>query len=127
MASTPVPTSVDEYIAGFPPETQRLLQELRAVIEEAVPSAAERISYRMATFDYRGRVLVYMAGFQGHVSLYPIIGAVEAELGQDLLPYKYGKGTVRFALDQALPVALVRRIVQARMGELEARKAGSAR
>jgi uncharacterized protein YdhG (YjbR/CyaY superfamily) len=127
VATAPVPASVDEYIAGFPPDTQRLLRELRAIIKEAVPEATERISYRMPTFDYRGKVLIYFAGFKGHVGVYPIIGAVEVALGDDIATYKYGKGTVRFSLDELLPADLVRRIVQVKASEIEARKKTGAR
>lgn len=119
MEDSPVAASVDEYIAGFPPDTRRLLEELRALIKETMPSATERISYRMPTFDLHARVLIYFAGYAGHVGMYPIIGAVEEELGADLAPYKHGKGTVRFALDHPLPTDLIRRIILARAGEIE--------
>jgi uncharacterized protein YdhG (YjbR/CyaY superfamily) len=119
MEDASVASSVDGYIAGFPPETQRLLHELRALIMEAAPSATERISYRMPTFDYRGRILIYFAGYRGHVGLYPMVGAVADELEDELRPYRYGKGTVRFALDEPLPADLIRRIILARAGEIE--------
>jgi len=112
--------TVDDYIAGFPPETRRLLEELRAVIRGTIPAITERISYRMPTFDLHKRPLVYMAGFAGHVGMYPIIGPVADALVDELAPYKYGKGTVRFALAQPLPTALVRRIVELRAAEIEA-------
>ena len=126
MPGTAAPATVEEYIAGFPPETVRLLEELRATIRETEPTATERISYRMPTFDYHGRVLIYFAGFKGHVGMYPIIGAIEETLGEELVSYKHGKGTVRFSLDQPLPVALIRKIVQARASEIDARKGSSA-
>jgi uncharacterized protein YdhG (YjbR/CyaY superfamily) len=110
--STRAASSIDEYIAGFPSETRRLLEELRALIQEAAPEATERISYRMATFDLHGRPLIYFAGFQGHVGLYPVIGAVAETLEEELRPYKSGKGTLRFELDRPLPAGLVRRIVE---------------
>ncbi len=44
--------SIDEYIAAFPTETQKLLGELRAVIEKAAPEAEEKISYQMPTLFF---------------------------------------------------------------------------
>lgn len=118
MADPLVAASVDEYIAGFPPETQRLLQELRAIVLETEPAATERISYRMPTFDLRGRVLIHFAGYHDHAGMYPVIGAVAEAMEEELRPYKSGKGTVRFSLDEPLPADLIRRIILARAGEI---------
>lgn len=112
--------SVDEYIAGFPPETRRLLEELRALIRSVAPEVTERISYGIATFDLDGRYLVYIAGFKKHVSLYPVTADLTAALGEEVEPYKKGKGTVQFPLGQPLPTGLIRRIVELR---IEARRA----
>lgn len=120
MASTPVAVSVDEYIAGFPPHTRRLLQELRAIIREAAPGATERISYGMPTFDLHGHRLVYFAGYEHHIGLYPVTGAVAEAFAEELRPFRRGKSTVRLPLDAALPAALVRRIVQFRAGKIVA-------
>src|SRR5512133_2815801 len=86
--------AVDEYIAGFQPETRRVLEDLRAIIREAYPAATERISYRMPTFDLHGKVLIYYAGYKEHVGMYPIVGRVEEVSGDELAPYKRGKGTI---------------------------------
>jgi uncharacterized protein YdhG (YjbR/CyaY superfamily) len=125
VETTPTASSIDEYISGFPPETRRLLDELRAIIKDAAPEATERISYRMPTFDLRGRVLVYFAGFQSHASLYPVIGAVAETLAEEVRPYRSGKGTVRFELDRPLPAGLVKRIVELRAAEIESRRSAS--
>jgi uncharacterized protein YdhG (YjbR/CyaY superfamily) len=37
MASSPKPVSIDEYIAGFPPETRKALEEMRAIIKSVAP------------------------------------------------------------------------------------------
>ncbi len=121
-AAAPAATSIDEYIAGFPPEVRRVLEGVRAVVREAYPEAAERISYRMPTFDLHGRVFIYFAGFKGHVGMYPIVGKVEEVLGDELAPYKHGKGTMRLALDEPLPVGLIRRVLEVRAGEIEAKR-----
>ncbi len=110
-------SSVDEYIAGFPAETRRLLEELRALVKATAPEVTERISYGIATFDLDGRYLVYIAGFKNHVSLYPVTADLTAALAEEVEPYKKGKGTVQFPLGQPLPTALIRRIVELRVEE----------
>ena len=42
--------TIDEYIAGFPKETQVLLQKMRSIISKAAPKATETISYGIPTF-----------------------------------------------------------------------------
>ena len=107
--------SVDEYIAGFPAETRKLLEELRALIRSVAPEVTERISYGIPTFDLEGHYLVYIAGFKKHVSLYPVTADLTAALGEEVEPYKKGKGTVQFPLGQPLPTDLIRRIVELRV------------
>jgi uncharacterized protein YdhG (YjbR/CyaY superfamily) len=116
VVSAPVAASVDEYIAGFPPGTRRLLVELRAIVRDVAPGATERISYDMPAFYLRGRSLIYFAGYEHHVGLYPVTGAVAEELEEELRPFRHGRSTVRFRLDRPLPGALVRRIMQLRVG-----------
>ena len=108
--------SIDEYIAGFPLETQRVLGEVRAVIREAAPAAVERISYAIPTFDLNGRHLVHFAGYSRHVGFYPAPSAIEA-FSEELRPYRRAKGSVQFPLGQPLPVDLIRRMVEFRVGE----------
>jgi uncharacterized protein YdhG (YjbR/CyaY superfamily) len=43
-------------------------------------------------------------------------------LGDELKPYVTGKGTIRFDADKPIPVALVKKIVNARLAENEARR-----
>jgi uncharacterized protein YdhG (YjbR/CyaY superfamily) len=109
-------TSIDAYIAEFPPETQQALQEMRAIIRAAAPDATETISYAIPTFDQNGRHLVHFAGYKNHVGFYPVPSAMEA-FSEELAPYKHGKGSARFALGEALPTDLIRRIVEFRVAE----------
>jgi uncharacterized protein YdhG (YjbR/CyaY superfamily) len=108
--------SIDEYIAGFPPATQQVLQEVRTVIRTAAPEATETISYAIPTFDLDGRHLVHFAGFKSHIGFYPIPSGVEA-FQAELAAYKQGKGSVQFPLGKPMPVDLIRRIVEFRVSE----------
>lgn len=115
MASGSTANSIDEYIAGFPPETQRVLEELRALIKASAPGATEKISYAIPAFDLNGS-LVWFAGYAKHVGLYPGASGVEA-FKEELKPYKSAKGSVQFPLSQPLPTDLIRRIVEFRVDE----------
>jgi uncharacterized protein YdhG (YjbR/CyaY superfamily) len=108
--------SVDEYIAEFPPETQKVLEELRALIKASAPGATETISYAIPTFDLNGKHLVHFAGYKNHIGFYPVPSALEA-FKEELKPYKSGKGSAQFPLGQPLPMDLIRRIVEFRVEE----------
>lgn len=118
MAMRSTATSIDEYIAEFPVDTQVVLQQVRALIREIAPDATETISYAIPTFDLGGKHLVHFAGYAHHIGLYPMpsgMVAFEAELE----PFKSGKGSAQFPLSQPLPTDLIRRIVEFRVSEVE--------
>ncbi len=107
--------TIDEYIALYPPEVQKKLQQVRETIHAAVPEAQETISYKMPAFTLDGN-LVYFAAFAKHIGFYPIPSGMEA-FKEDLSKYKQGKGSVQFPLDQPLPLDLISRIVLFRAEE----------
>jgi uncharacterized protein YdhG (YjbR/CyaY superfamily) len=116
MPTGKTPRNVDEYIAGFPGAVQTLLQKVRATIRRAAPDAVEKISYRIAGYFLDGKQLIYFAGFQRHIGLYPAPRGAE-EFRAELAAYAGGKGTVQFPLDKPLPLGLIRRIVLFRAKE----------
>ena len=114
--ATKKPASMDEYIAGFPKETQKVLKEIRAIIGNTAPDAEETISYAIPTFTMNKKYLVYFAGYKNHVSLYPAPTG-NASFEKEIKPYRSGKGTAQFQLGKPLPTDLIKRIVKYRMKE----------
>ncbi|MCU0850513.1 MAG: DUF1801 domain-containing protein [Candidatus Thermoplasmatota archaeon] len=110
------PETIDAYIIGFPIEVQQRLQRLRQVILEAAPNAEETIRYQMPTFRLAGKNLVHFAAFQHHIGFYPIPSGIAA-FKKELSPYKQGKGSVQFPLDEPVPYELVKKIVAFRVKE----------
>jgi uncharacterized protein YdhG (YjbR/CyaY superfamily) len=116
MAMRSAAASIDEYIAGFSPEVQAVLQEIRSIIRVSAPDATETISYAIPTFDMNGHHLVHFAGFKKHIGFYPVPSAIEA-FAEELAPYRSGKGSAQFPLGKPLPADLIRRIVEFRVAE----------
>lgn len=116
MAKRSTAGSIDEYIAEFPPETRKVLEELRALVKASAPEATEKISYAMPTFDLNGRHLVHFAGYAKHIGFYPVPSGIEA-FEEELKPYKSGKGSAQFPLGRPMPTDLIRRIVEHRVAE----------
>ncbi len=111
----PTPATIDEYIAGFPPDVQVILQQIRATIRAAAPDAQETINYQIPTFALHGN-LVHFAAFKAHIGFYPAPSGMQ-QFKQALSIYKGAKGSVQFPLDQPMPYDLIREIVQFRVAE----------
>jgi uncharacterized protein YdhG (YjbR/CyaY superfamily) len=108
-------TNINEYIATFPKDVQKILKEVRAVIKEAAPQAEEKISYQMPTFFLNGN-LVHFAAFQNHIGFYPTPSGIEA-FKDELSKYEGAKGSVQFPIDKPMPLKLISRIVKYRVAE----------
>ena len=109
------PQTIDEYIAGFPPDIQEILEQIRATIRAAAPGAEEKISYQMPTFFLHGN-LVHFAAFKNHIGFYPAPTGIE-RFRDKLAAYKGGKGSVQFPLDAPMPLDLIGEIVEYRVQE----------
>lgn len=104
---------IDEYIADFPKEVQKMLQAMRSMIRKAAPEAEEAIKYAIPAFTYKGN-LVFFAAFKNHIGFYPAPRGIDA-FKEELSVYEGGKGTIQFPLDKPLPLALIAKIVKFRV------------
>jgi uncharacterized protein YdhG (YjbR/CyaY superfamily) len=115
MAKQAAPRGIDAYIAAFSPEVQSILEKIRATIRQAVPEAKETISYKMPAFTLDG-MLIYFAAFKKHIGIYPPVQGDE-KLRKETGPFRGEKGNLKFPLDEPIPYALIRRVVQFRVKE----------
>ena len=115
------PRDVDGYIATFPRHVQALLKRVRRTIRAAAPKATELISYNIPAYRQNG-MLVYFAGFQGHIGLYPPVRG-NAALEKAVARYAGPRGNLKFSHQQPLPLALIARIVRFKVKQDRARAA----
>jgi uncharacterized protein YdhG (YjbR/CyaY superfamily) len=117
---------IDKYIATFPKATQKILQEIRATIKASAPEAEEKISYQMPTFYLKGN-LIHFAAWKNHIGIYPTPSGTEA-FKKELSSYENAKGSIKFPIDQPMPLDLISKIVKFRVAEnlkkAEAKRAG---
>ena len=111
-------SSVDAYIASFPPDIQMLLDDVRSTVRKAAPGATERISYGVPAYHYKGEPVVYFGGFKKHIGIFATPEA-QQEFQQELSDYKQGKGSVKFPFAKPLPLSLITRIVKFKMQRLK--------
>lgn len=112
------PADVDAYLGALAPERRARLERMRALIRDEAPEADELIAYGIPTYRLGGRMLVSIASFARHDSLFPASLEVRDRLGADVAPFVRGRGTFRFPLRDPLPLDLIRRIVRARIEEV---------
>ncbi len=117
------PKNIDEYLAGIPEPARSTLRKLRAAIRSAVPpEAIETISYGIPAFKHKG-ILLWFAAFSGHCSLFPTAAVIE-KFKNELKSYSTSKGTIQFPTDKPLPIALIKKMVKARVAQIEKKKRG---
>jgi len=109
--------SVADYLAAQPPKTRAVLRQVRAAIRKGVPGADEVISYQMPAYKRDGAIVLYFAGWTAHYSLYPATATLVAAFSDALAGYQRSKGTIRFPLDQPVPVRLITRLAKFRAAE----------
>jgi len=115
------PKDVDEYLAGVPEPARSTLNKIRAAIRSAAPAeATEIISYGIPALKYKG-VLVWYAAFAKHCSFFPTAAVIE-EFKNELKGFTLSKGTIQFPTDKPLPMALVKKMVKARVKQVEGKK-----
>jgi uncharacterized protein YdhG (YjbR/CyaY superfamily) len=112
----PKPATIDEYMMGFPPEIQALLEQVRATIQRAAPEAHEVISYGMPAFKQHG-YLVFFAGFKAHIGMYGNTTAALEAYKDELVGFVGPKGSLKFPYKRPIPLDLIGRIVQIRVQE----------
>lgn len=112
---------VNGYLAGLPMEARVALEKIRKIIKSAIPDATEGISYGIPVFKHKGRPLVWIAAWKNHCSFYPLSPNVLRANAAELEGYDVAKGTIRFPANRPLSAALVKKLVEARIAENQAR------
>ena len=108
--------NVNDYIACFPDDVQKILTRIRKIILNQAPDAEESITYKMPSYKTFGKTLIYFAGFKNHIGLYATPSG-HTEFASELARYKHGKGSVQFPIDKPIPYDLIRMIVEFRAEE----------
>lgn len=116
MANTAA--TIDEYLASVSDDKRPALEKLRNTIRSIAPKAEECISYGIPAFRLNG-MLVGFGATSKHCALYLMSGTIVEAFRDDLRDYDTSKGTIRFQAEQPLPVALVKKLVRARIAENE--------
>ncbi len=115
-------TTVDAYLAGVPEPARTTLQNIRATIRSVVPKeTVETICYGIPTFKHKQNV-IHFAAFTNHCSLFPTASIIEM-FKDELKRYPMSKGTIQFPAEKPVPAALIKKMVKARLAQIESKQA----
>ncbi len=119
MAAKPKTTAktIDEYLATLSADKRAALEKLRRTIRTIVPKAEECISYGLAAFRLDGKPIAGFGASKNHCTYFPMSGSTVTALKKELKGYDTSKGAIRFQANKPLPVALVRKLIKARIAE----------
>jgi uncharacterized protein YdhG (YjbR/CyaY superfamily) len=101
----PKPNSIQEYFSWFTPEIQAKLQQMREILQQALPEAEEVISYHIPAFKTT-EMLVYYAAAKSHLGFYPTSSGV-INFKEELAGYVTSKGAIQFPYKEDLPEQLI--------------------
>jgi len=111
--------AVDRHLRLLPPAARAGLEKLRKAIKAAAPGSKEGFSYGVPAFKLGGRSLVCYEAFKEHSSFFPMSGRIVRDHAADLEGYSTSRGTIRFPPHKPPPAKLIRKLVKARIEELE--------
>jgi uncharacterized protein YdhG (YjbR/CyaY superfamily) len=117
----PKPNSIQEYFSWFTPEIQAKLQQMREILQQALPEAEEVISYHIPAFKTT-EMLVYYAAAKSHLGFYPTSSGV-INFKEELAGYVTSKGAIQFPYKEDLPEQLIVTIAKFRALEAVERAA----
>jgi uncharacterized protein YdhG (YjbR/CyaY superfamily) len=112
---------VGTYLSTVEGADRDALQRVYAIAREVVPEAEEGTSYAMAALLYRDKGLIATVRAKKFLSLYPYSGGVIASVLEVLSDFETTSGSIHYSADHQLPDAIVRRIVEARRAEIDAK------
>lgn len=112
--------AVTDYVAGVDDDDRRAaLEHVIALARALVPEAQEGTSYGMPALRHRGKPLVAVVAARQHLSVFPFSGAIVEAVAPDLDGFSLSKGTIRFDADRPVPDAILRRIIELRIAQIE--------
>ena len=110
---------IDSYLAALDEPMRGTLEALRRAILEVLPNAEQGLAYRLPAFKLHGKTVAGFAAFRDHLSYLPHSGSVLTTLADDVAGFATSKGALKFAVDEPLPKPLVRKLITARLRELD--------
>jgi uncharacterized protein YdhG (YjbR/CyaY superfamily) len=110
---------ITAHLKKFDKPQRDALQAVRVAIAEVLPEADEVIKYGIPTFAIDGKGVIGFDGYKKHNSIFPYSGSINSLFKDELKGYEQTKGSIHFSLDKSFPKALLKKIIKARLRQIE--------
>lgn len=113
---------IDKYLAGLAEPQRTTLGALRESIAALLPDAEQCLKYSMPAFAVGGKGVIGFVAHKAHNSLVPFSGSVLSTIPAATEGFETTKGSLKFGMDQRLPVELLQAVIDTRLAEIEQTK-----
>lgn len=111
--------SVASYLQALPRQEKLQLEKMRRLILTLIPGAEERLSRGVPFFYHRGKRAVGFHSTKKHLSFYIMEGKVLKNLQSQIKGFDSSSTVIKFTLENPLPDALIKKLVLARIKEID--------
>ena len=111
---------MDEILKNLSIQQRESWERIRKITLAVAPRAEIGVVYNLPGFRFNGRGLVAFGVAKNHYSLFPMSGTIVERLASELENFETSKGTIRFTAKRNIPAALLKKILRARLAEIEA-------
>lgn len=108
---------VEAYINQLEGLHKTRLEEMRTLLKELMPEAAECIAYKMPAFRVKQTVCCY-AACKTHIGFYPTSKPI-LHFSDALSKYNHSKGAIQFQLNEPFPETLITDIINFRLADIK--------
>lgn len=108
----------ETLVKKFPVEQQKALLATLKEAQRLFPRAEPTVAWGMPTLKIGDDNLCHVQGFKNHNSLFPSSGSISAQFKSDLKDFSVSKGTIQFDLDKPFPKALLKKLLLARLEQI---------
>lgn len=109
--------SINGYILSLGKDDQRDAKALRDTILSCGPFK-EKIAYNMPAFSFKEKIIACFLICKNHIGYYPYSGTIIPQFEKELSQYKKSQGAVQFPKGHKVPKLLIKKLIQARIKEL---------
>ena len=122
---SPKRADLDDYYAQLPQLAAGHLTTLRELCRKGLPKAEEALHWNNPAFVQNGVRLLMLQSYKAHCSLrFPTRQFASQRAAVEAAGYEAGEGFIKLPYDRELPVALLKRLIKARLHEYETTGAG---
>jgi len=117
--SSPKFSSVEEYLASLDPAKEKTLRSIIDLILTQFPQLESKVSWNVPTIHLKGKYVVGLAAYKGHLTFSPWSRHVIEDFKVRLAKFVVFKNCFQIPVDWKIDRKLVKDLVRARLAELD--------